>query len=344
MKTIRFRVGALQSISSLYFNVKDDLREFNVAWVEGKKPEVIWDMTDLRPGKMNVSALSFFLALAHRMRMFMNEPQPILIDWNPNVLQFLEDIRFLAVSKQFDLFKWPDVLGGYETGNGNPNNRIIAYDKLSLIPSFQENDLISEWKKLHREKYRSHLMSSCQSLFEHTNIERGLPLLISRNCAEVAVNSLLWGGSAAFIGLQRASKYIFVSVSDIGVGFSASYNCKNFLDIAGDGHERDIISLLNCSVLNANDLGLKRLISSVIDLGGNVTLSSGNAELSWKKEFWIGFLNDISELGLDKAIFKAKNFGARLDPERKETGFSRILPQSIRGARVSFVIPLGEAN
>ena len=102
---------------------------------------------------------------------------------------------------------------------------------------------------------------------------------------------------------------------------------------------------LGC-VINENDFGLKRAISTVLELNGDITISSCNGEIHWKKPIWFDFLSDISNSNMRNALMnlsqKVMPFKAENKSEYNENGFVRNWPSSIRGTRISFHIALDE--
>lgn len=346
METLRISSGKLSSIPSVYQATVHELSEFNNAWRRGDLPTIEWDLTEIRTGHINVAAASFFLAIAHRIRQFTGKRQPVRIEWHPKIFSFLEDINFFKVANEYDLFEWPFEIGGYEDGVINPNTKILAYEKLSQRPDQNSKDDLSKWKKKHREYYRTNIIDKCEALFSSDDDfgrNSNYPLIISRTCAEIAVNSLLWGESAAFLGLQRTRNMIFISVSDVGLGFRSSFAQKNeHTSFLKDSTiDLDIASLALGSVINENDFGLKRAISTIIELNGNISLSSGKGEIQWGNDLWKDYLYQIDNHGLYKAINTLPKPIFKSSRELKQTGYSRSWKDSIRGSRISFSIPLG---
>ena len=341
MMKIRINVGSLNSVKAVYNSTKHELEEFNKLWVEGKQPSIEWDLTDLSIGKVNVAGLSFFLALAHRVRDFNGRPQDILIEWHPKQFGFLHDIDFFDIAEEYDLFNWPFAIGGFEAGNINPKTKILSYENVSSLPDILNLNELSEWKKVHRETYRGDIIQRCSSLFEGIaeNGKRNLPLVMSRTCAELVTNSLLWGRATAFVGLQRTSNKIFISVSDVGLGLKRSYSLKNKLtpDLT------DIQSIAACSAINLNDFGLKRAIMTVIELSGTVSIISNGGEVHWGQKNWNIFLNQIINIGFENAVmeFKAdKEQKEKTNLDHYQNGYSVSLDSKIRGTRISFSIPV----
>jgi hypothetical protein len=342
MGNITIRVGAMQSVSSVYFSSRKGLDEFNKEWALGHQPSVTWDLSQLKPGRVNVAAIAFLLALAHRIRAFTGRKQKAVIEWHPNLFSFLFDINFFTVSDNYDLFDWPFEIGGFEGGTTNPNTKILAFNQLESVPDMSDVEGIAKWKQVHREKYRANIIHSCEALFsvnENSN-PKNLPLIMSRNCAELVTNSLLWGDATPFIGLQRTKGKIFISVSDIGRGLRSSLIQKRLM--ARENSDELHAIALAC-VINKNDFGLKRAISTVVELGGNISISSGQCEINWGADLWRSFLSDIENKHFGHAVQQLTLSCDDINEmpyEKRMNGFLRTWPSSIRGTRVSFSIPL----
>ncbi|RZQ86772.1 hypothetical protein [Vibrio vulnificus] len=342
MGNITIRVGGMQSVSSVYFSSRKSLDEFNYEWALGHQPSVTWDLSQLKPGKVNVAAVAFLLALAHRVRVFTGQRQKTVIEWHPNLFSFLFDINFFSVSDSYDLFDWPFEIGGFEGGKTNPNTKVLAFSQLERVPDMNDFEGIAKWKRVHRENYRSNIIHSCEALFsvnENSN-PKNLPLIMSRNCAELVTNSLLWGDATPFIGLQRTRSNIFISVSDIGRGLRGSLMQKQLVTKQNND---DLYAIALACTINKNDFGLKRAISTVVELGGNISISSGKCEISWGAELWNSFLCDIDNDGFEYAVQQLTSNSdntIEMSHDKRVSGFRREWPSSIRGTRVSFSIPL----
>jgi len=351
MENILIDVGTLQSTSSVFYSTNTGLVEFTEKWSKGHQPSITWDLRNLRVGKVNVAAASFLLAIAHRVRSFTGRKQDILIEWHPKQFTFLYDINFFDLADDYDLFDWPFDIGGYDSGIINPNTKILAYDKLIETPDLNNIQEISEWKQLHREEYRSNIINRCEALFalKDNHRKRSLPLIMSRTCAELVTNSLLWGDSTSFVGLQRTTSRIYISVSDIGKGFKYSLSNKGILKKLNSSVdiESDLVSIIIGCVINENDFGLKRAISTVIELGGNITLSSSKGEVHFGANMWERFIFDIQNCDMEIAINNMISdffINGKLAIEDREAGYLRSFTSSIRGTRISFTIPLSKGN
>ncbi|MCX7068443.1 MAG: hypothetical protein NTW85_12210 [Methylococcales bacterium] len=340
---IYINIGGLEGIASVYKHTSKGLQEFNDCWKRGEQSIIHWDIRSLRDKEMNIAAISFFLAIAHRVRHFVGYPQPVLIDWNPNIFGFLSDIGFFKIANSYDLFKWPYEIGGHEVGKTNPNTKLLAYNQLSQLPDISDANQLSEWKKRHRENYRADIIDKCESLFiqkDQQKLGENLALVMSRTCAEIAINSLLWGKSAAFLGIQRSGKRITISISDIGVGFKSSLFSKNvYLNLLNNDNA-DITSIALCSVINENGFGLKRAISTVIKLGGSISIASNAGEIFWRENIWNEFIGYFDANGAEYSISKLPETIYKAEHCDRDNGYIRKWSNPIRGSRVSFSIPI----
>ena len=350
MQNININIGFLNSPSAFYFSSRKGLEEFNRGWQSGFQPSVCWDLRQLTVGKINVGAVAFFLAVAHRVRHFTGQSQDILLEWHPKQFSFLSDIGFFEISDQYDLFNWPFTIGGFESEYINPSTKIMSFEQILPPPDYNDETTVAEWKQLHRETYRTEIINNCEALFSSKlhSTNRNLPLIMSRTCSELVTNSLLWGNATSFVSFQRTKSNIFINVCDIGRGFKQSLRSKDaFENLKKEDNSIDDIYAIGLgSVINENDFGLKRAISTVMDLGGDITILSNSGELHWAKPLWESYLQDIDSSGLDYALDSLHTGSIiQTSEERKklkDRGFSRSWSSSIRGTRIGFYIPIGE--
>lgn len=345
MENIVIDVGQLNSPTAFYFSSIDGLEAFNQGWSDGLQPSVCWDLRQLTSGKIDIGAVAFFLAVAHRVRLFTSHRQPILLEWHPKQFSFLSEIGFFETADKYDLFKWPFAIGGFEQQKLHPSTKVMSFDQIMRPPSFQDLEGVSEWKLTHREHYRAQIVNKCESLFSSTDLRgyENLPLIISRTTAELVTNSLLWGDSSSFTSFQRSRFNISINVCDIGRGFRFSLYRKGELDHLNGSLdiENDVVSIALGSVINENDFGLKRAIDTVLELGGNITILSNKGEIQWTSSLWKNYLNEINNGGIVSAISKLL-LQSKTSKTERQNGYSRVLPSSIRGTRIKFYIPLVE--
>lgn len=347
---LQIKVGGLDSIPSVYFKTSPSLKEFNTCWHSGRVPKVQWDLREITYGKINVAAASFFLALAHRVRQYTDVPQELLLDYHPKVFSFLTEIKFFEIAEEYDLFELPYPIGGYSDLNINPKTQIVSLDQILNRPDIFDSNTLSFWKRAHREQFRKFLIADCSDLFRSVQMgpsEKDLPLIISRICAEIAINSLLWGQATAFLGLQRSRNLIGVSVIDVGKGFRQSFKEKNIhseIMQSVDGEYADLHACLLASITNEKHFGLKRAIENVISAGGNISIGSGSAEVHWGEKLWSNFIQRYSNYGIEDAISEIGESVYKAAAENKKDGYVRIWNNSIRGVRVNFSMPVQGGN
>ncbi len=340
---LTINIGGLESVASVYMHTSKGLAEFSRRWNAGETPIINWDIRDIHIGKINVAALSFFLAISHRVKHFNSCPQSCMINWNPQIFGFLSDIDFFKIANTYNLIEWPYEIGGYESGKTNPNTKILSCDPLFNAPSPNELQQISNFKKVHREHYRQYIIDRCESLFAKS--DNGLfgdnfPLIMSRTCAEIATNSLLWGKLTPFLGLQRSSKFITISVADIGEGFRNSFIAKNqFVELL-QKENHDIHAVALGSVVNDLGLGLKRAISTVLKFNGSISITSNTGEIYWNRPMWQKFVDLYEKNGAELALAGLPEQIYRAEYADKQNGYTRIWNNSIRGSRIIFTIPL----
>jgi len=345
LQPLHINIGGLQSLASIYNHLSGDLQKFNNLWSSGETPEIIWDFREIKPGCINLAAISFFLAIAHRVRQYTESPPKCLLDWNSRVFGFLADIDFFYIANQFNLLEWPYEIGGYETGKTNPNTKLLVYTPLKPKPSYKDKEAISKYKQIHREEYSTDIIAKCEALFtenDRLNSRYELPLIMSRLCAELATNSILWGESPAFLGLQRTSKKITICISDIGVGFKNSLAIQDCTSRFITPETSDIFAIAIGCVKNTQELGLRRAISELTDLGGTISITSSSGEIFWKKAAWLKFIENFSFDGLQNSFGSLPNPVYRTTHEDFEKGYTRHWTNSIRGSRINFSIPLKE--
>lgn len=342
MEDIIINVGPLNSFASLGFHVGDGLTMFNDNFIHGKESRIIWNFNKLEQYSINMATLTAFLSVAYRLRKFSNQPQKMAIDWKPPVLAFLTDVSFFNIAQQLDLFTWDDrLIGGFNTGKTNPNTEIFIFENLSIV----EKDFLEEWKKWkdeNRQDLHYYISSKCERIFNPENqsylFSQKLVDTISSTTTELALNSVMHGRESAFIGAQRSSERITVSVCDCGVGF---INSLRKLNNNLDSSISHIQGILIGSIINKKDYGLLEAIQSVINYGGWVIISSFDCEICFRQSLW----SKVKGLSIDEIInSKIEDILGvqvkKITIEDKEKGYWRQLYKSLRGTRITFEIPV----
>jgi hypothetical protein len=327
--------------------LSNELSVINRIWNSGEVPDVTWDLRNIRSGKINIAAVSFFLAITQRIRQFTGVPQKCLLDWNPKTFGFLSDIGFFKLADENDLIEWPYEIGGYQSGKTNPNTKLLAYSPLLPRPSLARADDISHFKKIHREAYGNDIMDNCEALFvdnDYASDRYDLPLVLSRVSAELATNAILWGNSPAFIGLQRTSNNITISISDIGDGFKKSLSEQSCVSKYITENISDIKAIAIGCIKNSQEVGLRRAISTLVELDGGISITSYAGEIHWKRSIWGEFINNFSFDDMHRSFDSLPKKIYRVTSEDRRIGYVREWSNSIRGARIQFNLPLNNRS
>lgn len=342
-------VGPLNGLGSFCLYTARALKEFSDLYMEGEHPEVEWDLRHVEPTHMSMAGLTAFLATAHRLRQFTGNAQLARVIWNPEVFAFWDDISLFQISQQYDLLKWPEgIIGGYSPGQTNPNTELLAVPYVNVPDRDVDLEYWKAWKDSVRQKFKDDLLLRCGRLFHQNHRRSEFPQELRDNiavaCAELVVNSLLWGRSTAFVGLQRSGKGITVAVCDSGVGFITSMQEQSKLRSLRSKDHAEALAI--GAVINRREYGLRRVINTVIKNGGWVIMSSFDAEIHWKDSFWekakmgAGRVEDTSlnRNGLMNAMGSPLRGKPTFDD--RENGYCRVWDYGLRGTRITFEIPL----
>jgi hypothetical protein len=317
--------------------------------MEGERPEVVWDLRHVEPTHMSMAGLTAFLSVAHRLRQFTDHAQPARVVWNPEIFAFWDDISLFRISQQYDLLKWPEgIIGGYSPGQTNPNTELLVVPYENVPDRTVNIDYWKTWKDSVRQKFKEDLLLRCGRLFQPSRRSGDFPQELLDNvavaCAELVVNSLLWGRSTAFVGLQRSGKGITVAVCDSGVGFITSIRGQSKLRAMNSKDHAEALAI--GAVVNRREYGLRRVINTVIKNGGWVIMSSFDTEIHWKDSLWErakAGAGRIEESALDlKGLMNAIGSPVRGKPtlDDRESGYCKAWDYGLRGTRITFEIPL----
>lgn len=350
MKTeiLKINAGMLSSIGMLYKSISKGLKQFSDMHTNAINCNIEWDFRALGASSINMSALTSFLAIAKRVRKYTGQPQLTKFDWNPHVFSFLNDVNFFQIVRSNDLMHISDeVVNGFESNIFNPNTKIIMlpHEKHPL-----KDDNIEDWKYWKDEKrheYKTDIITKCYKLFDKIDDSKDFGLakdVISKTCAELALNSIMWGNEDAFIGLQRSSRGISICVADCGIGFKQSLINKKHKKELSDIDD-SLEALIIGSLINDEEFGLRRAIDEVIKFNGWIQMSSYDAELLWGADIWntvnnIELYNDNISVYCKKVRTIVEDKTSMIEYyERRTKGYCRIHERPIRGSRISFEIP-----
>ncbi|MEO7357976.1 MAG: hypothetical protein ABIY50_10720 [Ignavibacteria bacterium] len=349
MEEIQINVGSLSSIEMLYYNISPILKEIRKTAMEEKiPPRIIWDFRNIVEKKMNMATLTAFLSIAKSISNYFGKPSPILLRWNPSIIGFLYDISFFKNGLELSIISVPkEMIGGFTPHTTNPNTKIVYYNEVPTIFDDKDSISVNQWKKKNRERISKSLIVSLGNIFSNNIFEKvwndRFKYVLSNVAAELAINSLLHGQETVFIGIQRSSVGISVSVCDSGIGFLNSMKTSNKW-IKKIDKTTNIKCLVYASLWKEYDIGLKLVIDEITKNGGWVKMSSFDSEVKWEQKNWTSA----------KKIFDRENFQIGKQevndilgpPEhafffqgKEKNGYYVIYPNSIRGSRIAFEIP-----
>lgn len=351
---LQIRVGPMTGVDSLCQRTGKFLRRFSELHERGASPEVLWDLTELRRGHVNLSTLTAFLSLAYRMKQFTAHTPRARLSNDPAILEFLTEISFLELGRRYDLWRLEEnrVMGLLRAGRLNPHTNIFIFS-LPRIHGSDDKREFNRWKDWVRFEVKKELLLKCAPLFQtrrgSTPLPEGIADELAITCAELVLNSVIHGKSPAFIGLQRTSARISIAVSDSGQGFRRSLQEQYQQSTSSeDGTvpcpDSDIKALLLGSLVNQQGYGVRRSINMVIGAGGWVEMSSGDGQIVWRAAMWDAAVCAVGD-DLARTRDVANVLGpaiARRDPHRRrDQGSYEQLPYGLRGTRVNFEIPIG---
>ncbi|MCA0447993.1 MAG: hypothetical protein LCH54_17380 [Bacteroidetes bacterium] len=335
-------VGPLKSFGSLTFYLGSQLDELRESYIKGERLVPVWDLRNISPYGVSMSALTAFLSISKRIRDFIGQPIKVLIHWQPDFQEFLADIGFLHIANEFDLYDWQDMLGGYNTGSTNPKTKIFFY---SNLPDIDKSDIeeVILWKDTKRQEIKHSIKFRLSNLFESKYFKerwsKNLESILTITAAELVVNSLLHGNDIAFVGVQRSRTGITTVICDSGIGFPKSmmFNNKNAKHFKNITHFQ---ALVLASLQSKNKIGLYRAIDDVISTNGYVIMSSFNTEIRWENKFWTlakNIENKFNVLGDDNIL--GEPITGFVDMGRIVEGYHKIFDKSLVGSRITFEIP-----
>jgi hypothetical protein len=348
--TLNIDPGALRGIGSLNFFVGPALKKFTRAVLAQKTPDVSWDLSGLSAQGTNLAALTALLAISHRLRLFSSKPQHLIFQWKPALFTFLDDIGFFKIGREANLFTYDiHVVGGYSRRLTNPNTKLHFF-QIEPCPGYEPDNELRAWKAIKRYEYKIRLETAAAGLFRERHgqypFTRQLRETVFVTTAELIVNSLLHGSSPAFVGMQRSTIGISVSVCDAGHGLLNSLKAQHLDKMIDVPNRNAINSILLASTVNLKEHGLKMAIDEIIRNGGWVRVATDNAEIRWAAPNWLPIRREFEQshwIQTAQTTFDLDSLGPSNSKswttETKKFGW-RIYSSPIRGTRIAFEIPI----
>lgn len=351
-------VGTLSSIGMIYYNIAPKLDKLRSLINVGKKekvPDVIWDFRNLESKKINMAALTTFLAISKGLSDYYKKPILTLFRWDPYILRFLYDIHFFKVAEEIGSMIWDErLIGGLSKIRPNRDTKIIYfnhYNTETLLTrglSYSNNVALNDWKECNREIISDKIIIQFGNIFTHNifydSWNTHLMAILSDIVGELVINSILHGQSTPFVGIQRSTAGISVCVSDSGVGFLTSIKKSNPW-INEINIDSELEAIMYASLMKKENIGLRNVIEDVIISGGWTVVSSNNSKIRWELDNWENAKANFSTSNMKQAKQKV---GYILGEQRKKLTFGnntrkgryKTYSNTIKGSRIDFEIPL----
>jgi hypothetical protein len=339
--SMRIDVGPLSGLTSFCIHAAGSMQEFNRRWEQGNPPHVIWDLTRIRPPHINLFALTAFLATAWRLRQFVGKDMPsAALRWNPLALAFLENVQFIEIATREGLFRLEEGFDGAGAVQRPSRESVLLFFEYQEPPSRNAPGERNDWKDRYRQFVTADLSRRTSRFFRPLGGRKLDPRLqedVTLACAELVVNASLWGKSPAFVGLQRSRVGITVAVSDGGPGFFSTVRDRA-MQAKRHLPRSHAEALVVGSLITTREIGLRRVIETVISSGGFVQMSSYDAELRWRRRLWWETVTPDSD-GYDALQVIGSPIHGRIPQEARDRGYLAEYDLGLRGARVSFEVP-----
>ncbi len=347
---IQINVGPLTSFNNLVYHLGPRFKQIREAYIEGHTPEILLDFSEARPKAVSVATLTALLSVCKKLRDYVGSPINAFMPWNPILQSFFQDIGFFEWSNKFSIFNWTgDPIGGYQSMPPNPTNKILYYGDILPIRNIDVSE-IGKIKAQHKQKISPNFVLRCAKIFE--DFDSRLQNIITNTTLELIVNSLMHGEETAFVGIQRTSKRITVSVCDAGIGFPKSLS-RTFAEFSNKQLSH-IEALIVGSLVQKKEHGLRLAINEVLNFDesslfndqndGWAIISSYNAELRWQKSNWKKAVKAFSTYQIGAPIDVSAILGEPLkqytDISRIYEGYWKSYPDFLVGTRITFEIPI----
>ena len=344
--------GPLTSFNSLSYYLAPQLSELRYIYRSGGSPKIELDLRNLSVGFISIPALASLLSVTRRISEYVNYPIETYFSLNPVIQSFLNSVDFFSLALKLNILTWDNsTVGGFFKSSINPNTRILYFgDVIYDIESYSSEDLIL-LKALHKEKIGPNLKFRISEIFK--NFDSKLQNIIENTTLELIMNCLIHGKDYAFVGIQRTSKRITISVCDSGIGFQKSLK-NSYKKYYKDVDLNNAQSIVIASMIQEDGHGLKGAISQVLNYNGFnfnfdnhgwVIISSFDTEIRWQKKNWDKALSFYDKYSIrnhppDLTYILGSPTKTLLSKERLEKGYWKKFDHLLVGSRVTFEIVL----
>lgn len=359
MSKITINCGPLTSFNSVNLYVGSSLSDILKLKKDGFSPEVNWDLSNIgqislqnfntpKPVKVSISALCALLSIATSLRYRILGYAPMAkLKHDAIILGFLYDTKFKELADLFDVFNWESLM--FENVNKesiNPDTKIDFFNEIPYFPYNTPLESIEEWKNEKRVEIKHSLKNRFSSIFDLNYLPAAwtndLETTLLRVTSELIVNGLLHGEDTTFIGMQRTSYGITISICDSGNGLIRSL--KKWYSFLSRESISYVQAIVISSFINKNRAGLFLGIEEVIKLNGWVTISSNRCEVRWEESLWENAKANIANINLIEGLPNLQfmqNFQVTgiIPKEFLQYGYYKYYPYDIPGVKISFHIP-----
>jgi len=350
METFTINPGPLSSFSSLTTNIGPQLEILRNDYSQGKTPHIVLDISHLSYGNISISALAALLSICNRLSHFFGKPVYAEIPMNSNVQSYLMQVEFFKIAAKLKILQWDILkLATFMPPVINPATKILYFADVSTSRLNHNADTIIRAKALLKQKIGPNLSLRCADIFR--NFDPALLYTVENTALEMITNCLIHARDIAFVGIQRSSKRITVSVCDSGIGFKRSLPIS-YPDSPTFRAATTMQAIVLGSIIQNQEHGLRLAIGHVLnyeddDLDnvneGWVVVSSYDGEVRWQKENWKKVIEYykthdvfITLPPVPKILGPENN--RSVDYKEIEKGYWRTYQSSLVGTRISFEI------
>ncbi|TRZ64465.1 hypothetical protein D4R20_02685 [bacterium] len=352
MEAIYLNPGPLSSFNSLVYYLGPQLEKIRNLYIHGSSPEIILDLKNLNTQNINIPALAALLSNCHKLSQFFGRPIVTEFSLNPYIQNFLNHVHFFRIAKKLKILVWDEkTVGGFWPSDMNPHTKLLYFGDVHESVEKNTPDEIVRIKAVLKQKIGPNFSLRCSEIFK--SFDPKLEYSVENTALELITNCLIHAKDYAFVGIQRTSKRITVSVCDSGMGFKKSLvnSYPDYLIFRGASN---IQAIVIGSLIQQYEHGLRLAINHVLNYNdsqyntrndGWVIISSYDSEIRWQKPNWDRAIEYFQETGLglklpDISLLLGDELNKKVPYEQLEQGYWRNYKNILMGTRITFEIPI----
>jgi len=346
--------GPLSSSNSLSYYLGPQLDEIRNLYRHGSSPLIVLDLRHLNSGSINITALASLLSICRKLSLFLGQPLETYFTLNTNVQAFLNHVEFFYIAEKLNILVWDKrTVGGFWSGNYsfNPATKLLYFgDVFDSIEDKTPGEVL-RIKALRKQKIGPNFSLRCSEIFK--GVDPQLEYTVENTALELITNSLIHGKDYAFVGMQRTSSRITVSVCDSGIGFkkslSLSYPTNHCFQRVNNTQ-----SLIIGSLIQRQEHGLRLAINQVLNYDdiytdstneGWVIISSFDSEIRWQKNNWERALQYYERIDMEDSLpevnlILGEEIKRKMSLEELIKGYRKTYDYHLVGTRITFEIPI----